>query len=211
MARFSFRRFLFLAALCAGALQFGGCVASEQPLSPGFQADKAFSPRPKPDFRLAGVWREQKTSARADSDDKDVRVLYEKTGFGKMMPALRSGQPVGNDHSQLSFFVTRTPKGDYLNMFDFREEDGSKKDTGDKTIYGFAKYELSADGREARVWLPETKVFAKAVKEGKLKGEAKGASSDVLLQDSSEALLRFIESPDGQNAFKQSQTYRKVD
>ena len=170
-------------------LTWGGCVTSDQPLSAIKES--------KPDLRLVGRWH-------TDSDElgtsggkgQDVRLTFDEHGQGCM--AIQQADGSWNPDSSLpNFFVTRTPQASYLNLYDSpgKKEPDAASDHGK---FLFIKYRISDDQKTLTYWTSNTKFFQQAVAAGKIKGKIKDATGklndDVLLLDSSEALLHFVES-----------------
>ena len=169
-------------------LTCGGCVTSDQPLSAIKEA--------KPDLRLVGHWH-------TDSDElgtsggkgQDARITFDEHGQGCM--AIQQADGSWNPGSNFpNFFVTRTAKASYLNLYNplHKKEPDAAPEHGK---YLLIKYRLSDDQKTLTYWTLNTKFFQQAVADGKLKGRIKDkhgkVQDDVVLLDSSEAMLHFIE------------------
>ncbi len=179
---------LRLLALLPAFLILGGCVYSKYPLGTAQDA--------RPDARLVGQWHDKKNDAKGDAED--TRVSFDAQGKGQLS-ARREDGTWGPAPRVAAFFVTRSKTTSYFNV---RSRDDTKE--GDEAArnqaYLICKYEVSADGRTLTYWPFDSDVLAKAVEEGRIKGEVQKASVDpkntptVILRDSSEDLLRFVES-----------------
>ena len=182
-------------------LLLNGCVRSEQPLSAAQEA--------KPDLRLVGTWHGEK-----EPDAKsDCRISFDAQGHGHFLGKAEDGswKPA---ESAASFFVTRTEKSSYINAL---IPDDDNQPAG-PAHYTFFRYTVADDGKTLHLWTTKLGTFQKAVRESKLKGrldEAKdpGKPEDksVLLQDSSDAILRFIEALPPDEAFTDESVSKRVD
>jgi hypothetical protein len=134
------------------------------------------------------LWR-----ARDKDSTTYVYIAYGTKGEGSIVD-------FGKDDSgalsmSSDFFVTRTGKHEYLNLSNRMVSGHGHAQTDHPGTYTFTEVRFTWLGR-----LVMTSVdgdgFAKAVKEGRLKGrvtEDKNGVTDTLLKDSGERILGFIE------------------
>ena len=182
-------------------LLLNGCVLSEQPLSAAREAT--------PDLRLVGTWHGDK---EADAKN-DGRISFDAQGRGQLLSKAGNGdwKP---DGGVTSFFVTRTEKAAYINA---SVPDDDKKPTG-AAHYEFFRYTVSDDQKTLHLWAARLPTFQQAVRKAKLKGRldnpketGKPEENSVVLEDSSEAILRFIEASPPEEVFTDFGVLRRVD
>lgn len=192
--------FLRLLPCVVALLLIGGCVLSEQPLSAIQDA--------QPDLRLVGTWHEESET----ESKQDIRVSYDPQGLGHLSKKTGSN-PSPSKPNDVTFFVTKTDKASYLNVLIL---DGDKQNEKGKH-YQFYKYTVSEDQKILHLWTTKIPTFQKAVRESKLKGQLESADGSnpeqqsVVLQDSSEAILRFLETLPPEEAFTDFGVSTKVD
>ena len=176
-----------LLALMPAILILGGCVYSKYPLGTAQDA--------RPDARLVGQWHKEDDDVKGDA--QDIRVSFDAQGKGQLSTRREDGT-WGPAPMVTEFFVTRSKTASYFNL---RSPDHTKNpDEAElNQRYLTCKYEVSADGRTLTYWSYKSDVLAKAIEEGKIKGTIKRDDPDinfltVILSDSSDDLLRFVES-----------------
>jgi hypothetical protein len=189
--------FILLPALAL----LSGCVSMESvnPLSPQKEA--------KPDHRLEGMWR-----GKDNKSSFYLFVSYRKNGMGSLV-YVGSEDSGAIDTLREDFFVTHTPKGDYFNLTNgFYTIDG-KVHRDKPGTYTFAEYRFSWIGQLVTAGAKADN-FVTAVQQGKLKGrvthDKNGNVSEVLLTDSSERILHFIESSKAGDVFDAESRFGKV-
>ena len=195
------RAIRFLTITLALGLLTGGCVRSEQPLSTRAAA--------RPDPRLVGTWH---AVGKNDGGLKDVQASFDQRGIGHLLIAADNSNFAPSPDLP-EFFVTRTQRNSYLNV---RLRDDARKGFHWRSKhYKFYKYQFSRDQKTVRLWSLRADPFERAITAGKLKGvlakdDHGSQDSSTTLQDSSEAILSFIEStPDGE-IFEKYGTFRRV-
>ena len=201
------RRLYVLAFLGTLALLSDGCLYLEQPLSARADA--------KPDPRLVGTWRvdgPNKTTGKATLPDQKPSiccVTFDEHGIGHLQIIDQHPELKGS----LGFFVTHTAKASYINALTF----GDPGQPGEAKQYLFFKYSVSEDGRTLHLWMFKIPPFQRALQEGKLKGQFtkgdghKAEVDTVVLQDSPEATLNFLDSLPDEKSFADEIIGTKVD
>jgi hypothetical protein len=202
-------RIWMLLLTAAGLAMLAGCetVESDHPLSPPRTAVV--------DKRLEGMWK--------NTEKKETGYIYVAYGLGRTGSILQieladMKEPQINP-TKMNFYVTHTPRNDYLNYYRVINYAEGKAEKNRWGTYQFAKYRFN--------WLeqlilsyPDINVFSDAVKDGKLKGEVtyqtnkdatgkiEKSPSDVHLTDSSEHILDFVEQ--SKNAFVEWRKMNRV-
>ena len=191
--------------LMAACLLSTGCLDSKNPLS----APKTS----KADERLAGVWRERNKDGKSvayyhvgqagDKFPKGVmRVVAIAHREGKVEPA-----------DEYLIFPTVLQGKTYLNVVANEEQvklldkDGWKADAID--AYTLCKYRLEGD--TLVLWLIDDAAKERAIKSGKIKGEAK-PNEPARFTDTTENLARFVaEAGDSLLDTKEPARFERVD
>ena len=193
--------FSSLSLICLG-LSLSGCFnKSRLPLSKWEDA--------QPDRALAGAWR-------AVIDGKDVYLhiipLPEDHPEKAWMQLAHVVQPPngstgrGEDAILLNMFPTAVKGRKFMNVL-FRKSHEAKDGRCEmEEYYWFWKYELSRDG-VLTVWELEEEPIRLALEDGKLKGTYKNS---VSLEDSSENILAFLLSDEGEKAFHLYGKFKKI-
>ena len=190
------------------SLLLSGCetvVVSKNPLS---SPDSAAV-----DPRLEGLWRAKDGSyyeyvAFGSHAARGANLIVK---FGKSFANSPSSDQLGWSNS-MNFFVTRTRRRNYLNLSNNFERSGAD---GEPRVpvrgYVFVAYHLSKPGELVIAEL-QGDFIAKAVKEGKLKGETKddGFGPKTFLTDSSDHIAAFIEASKTEEVFGPSQKLFKI-
>jgi hypothetical protein len=139
-------------------------------------------------------------------------ISYRKNGTGCIMDVgLDDSGAI--DSGRQDFFVTRTSKCNYLNQSNTLLIIDGKVHHDHPGTYTFTKYRFSWLGQLVTAG---TKVdaFVTAVQSGKLKGrltrDNNGNVIDVLLTDSSDHILHFIESSKAGDIFDAESRFTKV-
>jgi hypothetical protein len=173
---------------------FSACsvVQSKNPLSPRSSAVR--------DGRIEGLWQEDLGKGsfqyvfftyHAGRNDGSI-MEFKKNDVGSVSSA------------QYDFFVTRTPKHDYLNVTNGHTDNEQTFPVGRPGSYSFAEYHFNWMGRLVYSMIGGNG-FAKAIDEGKLKGiverDSKKNITAIYLTDSSKRILDFIESSKPQDVF----------
>ncbi len=199
----------FLGAI-ALLLTAGACtVISDRPLSDPKHA--------RPDPLLVGKW--QNTQGK---DQSSGSIRFDRHGYGHWDERAADGHwTVGKDNAK--FFVTRTANATYLN-FTASDPTGQQPATRRKPAFQFMKYQVSADHRKLTFWTPKLAAFRQAVATGQLKGRIErteiapkkdGTRDDsldgVVLQDSPEAIIHFMEAQPTKVVFDELQVLKRID
>ena len=189
-------------------LAVGGCVVSEQPLGTREAS--------KPDRRLVGIWRNEKTP-----DGLTLRVDYDPQGNGLVSVEAWPGIEMPKPLPSIEFFVTRTDRATYLNAV----LDNNLFMTEPHKHYTFVRYSVSEDQKTLRVWKPNLAPLRKAMQEWTLKGTYyepvrektephSGDQADVpsvQIRDTSDTILRLLESLPPNEAFTDEINFKKVE
>lgn len=194
---------LILSVMCL-ALLSSGCF------------DKAKHPLSKPensqqDKSLAGAWHgnveghDVYLHAIPYPEDRPetkawmqlVHVIHPKSGS--------SGK--GEDAVLLNMFPTAAAGRKFMNVL-FRKPRQAEAGLSEvEEYYWFWKYEVSAAG-VLTVWELEDEALRQAIEDGKLKGGYRKAS--VYLEDSSENMLAYLLSSEGEKAFRLYGQFKKI-
>lgn len=159
-----------------------------------------------PDPRLEGLWR-------AKDDSKYLYIAYGPHATQSVNLILKFGKVPGADQlgytESMNFFVTRTENHDYLNLNNdlFRLADGSSSTEASPKAYRFALYRFSKRGTLVLSML-NGKGFSRAVSAKKLKGDY--FEDYLLLKDSPEHILSFIESSNPKDLCDPPQKFIKI-
>ena len=180
-----------------------GCVTveSKNPLS---------SPRlAVPDKRLEGLWRNGDGKAGSGY----LYIAYRPHGEASVLsfgPDDKSG--IGT--MQYDFFVTHGPKHDYLNLSHAVDHMQGAIHRDRSGNYTFVEYHFTWLGQLVYRQV-EGGTFSQAVEHGKLRGKltydkkTKGVTN-TLLTDSSEHILKFIESSKPEDVLGAPQKYSRI-
>ncbi len=189
--RSNYRLGVVLAGVCC--LGMTSCIDSDNPLSNPEQA--------KPVPALAGVWREQ--------CDDVTRYYHVGLAGDKFPPGLM--QMVIVDHKKdgtidpiVNGFVFATTLGDrhFINISVLEPEqlkDVAKTGWKPGMFKGYWIYEFRLDGDKISLIKMDWEQKKSLIKSKKLHGVIKG--DQVLIQENSENLARFITSPEAANLF----------
>lgn len=196
----------YYAGLLAILLLLSGCatgVQSKHPLSPpGSSA---------PDRRLEGLWKAEPGPGYAYTylayDDGDTKKNNLMLQFGGSSP--------GNGFESMKFFVTRTPKYNFLNITQDKIQctDGTVSPNGALDAYWIVEYHFSRNGELLLSWLDED-TFADAVDKKLLRGDTSpgglGANKYTLLSDSPAHIIHFIETSAPDKVFTGPMKFRRI-
>jgi hypothetical protein len=193
-----------LLAVLAIPLLLAGCntLESVKPLSSPQSAT--------PDRRLEGLW----TDASSKNSSGYVYIAYPASGPGSLM-MLGKDNDKGLQTLGYTFFVTRTPLHNYLNLSHLVETSEGKTHTDNSDLYSFVEYHFSPAGHLVYSTVGG-EAFSKAVESGRLKGKVTRdpktkSPTGTTLTDSSERILSFIESAKPTEVFEQQpQTLEKI-
>jgi len=174
---------------------FAGCgvVVSKNPLSSPHGAVR--------DKRLEGMWRVE--------DGKGVYryvfIAYNPAGNGVIYQLEKTGTSgPGLSTATYVFFVTRTPKDNFLNIREGAPNNQLASTVTGSGAYMFAEYHFTWLGQLSYSMVAASDAFGNAIDSGKLKGKVerdKNKVTDVLLTDSSKHILDFIESSKPKDVF----------
>jgi len=166
--------------------------------------DSSKNPLAKPnkeavDQKLVGIWR-----GKQEDHDVYMHIISLEPPF---MKAVLITYPHNDNHvgvDQYDMYPTLTASSKFLNVKVPAAETG-KHDME----YWFAKYEFTAEGK-LNIQVPDYKNVQEAVKSHKLAGKVLGSKIDtnVALDDSSEHLLKYLQSADCK--FKSFGTFDRV-
>jgi hypothetical protein len=177
-------------------------LESKKPLS---SPDQAVSDR-----QLEGLWR-----TSGNQDRTYVYIAYGSKGIGSMMifGKIKDKDNPGLDFHLQDFFVTRTAKHRYLNLTHAIYRNSFGAQLSPSTTYTFMAYQFSRTGRLV-VSMSNDNVFTDAIQSGKLRGTIKGDlgsfTNGAVIEDSSDHILSFIESPKPNPIFIKVWTLTKI-
>jgi hypothetical protein len=166
-------------SICAIAALFvlSGCVESAHPLS---SPEHAYV-----DKRLEGLWVSAKNTNKGG-----LYVVY--LGHGKYSFLSFEPGSKGIETSQATGFVTHTAKHYYVNETQINSNSPYFMNLLQRKTYFFWEYEFLPNGNLV-FSSPDETLFVTAVKQGQLRGKTTSDFS-VMLKDTSERILQFIES-----------------
>lgn len=175
------------------SLLLAGCASGVQSRHPLSSASLS-----TPDPRLEGIWRDKQNYWYITRlSHGDLLVLLPRHLGNSAIPAQTGCAP--SDIYSATFFVTRTPKVNYLNVTQeyIHSLPDSLSAAGVPEAFGFRKYYFTKRGALIITDL-EGEGFNNAVKQHKLRGKDNtgdlGTGPAIYLKDSGKRILQFIET-----------------
>lgn len=195
--------FLTLSVVCLTIFASGCFNKSKVPLS---RAEDA-----QPDKSLAGAWygvidgRDVYLHVIPYSDEQPerkawmqfVHVVHPKSGTGGK----------GEDAIILHMFPTVAGGRKFMNVLFRKPEQTGEAACQVEEYYWYWKYDVSKDG-VLTVWELDNETIRLALEDEKLKGRYRKVS--IYLEDSSENILAYLLSDEGQKAFRLYGQFKKV-
>jgi len=195
------KRFCILAIICLTVCLNGCFNKSRQPLSKPEDS--------QPDSSLAGAWY-----GVIEGKDVYLHIIPNGNPDAKAWMDLvhvvhpkRGETGKGEDAILLHMFQTAAAGKKFMNVLFRRPQNEENGLCKVEEFYWFWKYEVSRDG-VLTVWELEEEPLRLALEDGKLKGRYRKVN--VYLEDSSENILAYLLSAEGEKAFHIYGQFKKI-